>query len=130
MADHRVPSLRDERTPSLRCKDAAGTSLLSALLYALISLQPPPVRSVAPTPSSNRVTSPTNHAFVMIPRRGASAVSSDRDWRGSEAPVEYSSEDDKDDDYSGDEHAEWEDIVEPLREESFAVQFQRLSMYN
>lgn len=85
------------------------------------------MRSVAPTPSSNRVATPTNHAFVMIARRGTSTVSGSHDWRGSEASVEYSSEDDKDDDYSGEEHAEWEDILEPLRDDSFAVRSRLLS---
>lgn len=63
----------------------------------------------------------------MIPRRGASAVSSDHDWRGSEAAVEYSSEDDKDSEYSANERAEWEDILEPLRDDSFVVRSRPLS---
>lgn len=88
------------------------------------------MRSVAPTPSSNRMTSPTNHAFVMVPRRSVSTVSGSHDWRVSEAPVEYSSEDNKDNDYSGEEHAEWEDILEPLRDDSFAVRSRPLSTSN
>ncbi len=66
----------------------------------------------------------------MVSRRSLSAVSSseanapdmagDHDWRRSEAPFE----DNKDSEYSVEEY---EDILEELRDESFAVRFRFLS---
>lgn len=99
------------------------------------------MRSAAPAPSSRttRMTTPSNHAFVMVPRRSVSAVTSSTEVVGApgtpgnrarrrfETPIEYSSEDDKDADYSVVEFATREGGSSRLR--SFTVWLHAFDLY-